>query len=94
MHITHGVRQHCEEYKAYWILNLIWSYQPQCAKDRMLREIQFWRLTVRPDKTATIRCDRDTGNTAITQEIEFTDHPAGDFRFWVENAVVMLPEER
>jgi hypothetical protein len=92
--VTPGVLNHCQKHQAFWVLDLIWSYQPHCRQDAMLRQIQFWVLAVRPDKTATIRCDRDSGDTAITQEIEFTDHPSGEYRFRWEGGVVMLPEER
>lgn len=98
--LTVGVKQFAEEHKCWWLVDVVWSYQHLCRKDRMLSEIQFWRF-VKPSAeatTGTVYCDRDQGDTAFKQEIEFTDFPLQSCRLWVEPAgngewVVLLPEE-
>ena len=46
--LSEGVRFLIENADCYWLLNIIGSYQPDCRKDRMLRDMQFW--TIRKNK--------------------------------------------
>ncbi|HEY3322060.1 MAG TPA: hypothetical protein VGP72_16455 [Planctomycetota bacterium] len=100
--LTCGVREFCDQKKCWWFLDVIFSYQAEARKDPMLHDCQFWHLTVRPDRTATVRCDRDKGNTAFSQEIPFTDFPDAEGTLWVEYGeveegkpcwVILRPEE-
>ncbi len=100
MLITCGVKAFCDEHGAWWMLDILWSYQPQCRKDKMLREIQFWKFEKpTPDaSTITAICERDGGDVAITQEVPYTDFRPQSCRLWVapadgEQWVIMLPEE-
>ena len=91
---TDGVKWLAESAEAYWLLDAIASYQQKCSKDAMLRDFQAWTLTVK-DGTATLKCERDTGDKKpIRQEIEYTDFPLDEVKLYVENGVVMLPNER
>jgi len=103
--LTEGVLAMAEAVGAFWLLDLIWSYQPKLRSDEQTREMQFWTLTVGEDKSAVATCERDTDDVVIRQKIEFTDFPktAKPIRIWVERAgdpdgktfyVVMLPSER
>ena len=97
---TDGVKWLAESAEAYWLLDAIASYQQKCSKDVMLREFQVWTLTRRfrdsaHGSEATLKCERDTGDKKpIRQEIEYTDFPLDEVKLYVENGVVMLPNER
>jgi hypothetical protein len=84
---TDGVAWLAENAGAYWLIDAIASYQPQCAKDAALRGIQFWTLKV-VDKSAVLSCERDEGDVAITQEIGRTDFPLDEVKLWVEAGAV------
>ncbi len=78
---------------AYWLLDAIASYQPECRKDATLREMQFWTLMVKDSKNAVLLCERDKGDVAFTQTIEFTDFPLPEIKLWVDGNVLLLPSE-
>lgn len=89
---TDGVKWLCENAECYWLLDAIASHQPDALKDPMLRDMQFWTLTVR-DNTATLVCERDSGDVAIRQRIAYTDFPLPEVRIWVQRGVAMIPNE-
>ena len=103
---TEGLRTLCLMAEAWWILDAIASHQPQCRRDPQLRQVQFWTLTVNKDRSATLICERDQGDEAIRQNIEYTDFPLPSIRIWLEAGaaiidgtersvmVAMLPSER
>ena len=91
--LTDGAKYLADSTGAYWLMNAIGSYQTECMKDKMLKDIQFWTFTVK-DGIGTIKCERDTGNVAFTQEIPYTDFPLDEIKLYVENGVIMLPSER
>lgn len=101
--LTDGCQILARDAGACWLFDAIGSYQPQCRRDDKLREIQFWTLDVQGSK-AVLTCDRDEGDTAFRQEIEYTDFPIqGKTKVWVELGsidgenpayVAMLPSER
>ena len=98
---TDGVLTLAQGADAFWLIDAIVSHQPTCMKDDSLRFMQFWTLTVK-DNSATLICERDTDDVAITQEIEYTDFPLDEIKVWVEKGwtdgrevmVAMLPSER
>jgi len=96
MVLTDGALYLAEKAGAYWLMDIIGSYQKQCQSDEMLREMQFWTLKVK-DGEGVVTCERDSNDIAITQEIPFTDFPLDEIKLYVcesgENMVVMLPSE-
>lgn len=90
--ITDGVKYLCEKAESFWFLDIIASYQKQCAKDSMLCDMQFWTLKVAEGK-GIVTCDRDKGDTAITQAIPHTDFPLDEIKLYVANGVILLPSE-
>jgi hypothetical protein len=99
--LTDGVKFLAEEAGAFWLLDIIWSYQHKAVKDEMLQYMQFWNIKVdRAAQAAVVTCERDSDDVAYKQEVEFTDFPLAEARIWVELAdddgtmVVMLPSER
>lgn len=92
--LTDGAH-YLSENGAGWLIDAIASYQTKTwlASEPMLREIQFWKLTVHADSSATLICERDTNDIAITQEIEYTDFPLPEIKLYLSNNVLMLPSE-
>ena len=90
--LTDGVKYLCDKTGAYWLMDLIASYQQKCMKDEMLRDMQFWTLKV-IDGTGVVTCDRDTDDTAFTQKIPYTDFPLEEIKLYCQNGVVLLPSE-
>lgn len=80
---------------AGWLIDAIASYQTKTwlASEPMLQQIQFWKLIVHANESATLICERDTDDIAITQEIEYTDFPADGIKLYLSNGVLMLPSE-
>lgn len=103
---TDGVKWLAEAADAFWLIDVIASYQRTCAKDKKLRQMQFWTLTVKKTRagrtTGLVICERDTNDVAIRQRIKFTDFPLPEIKIWVEEGyvgetpclVAMLPNER
>jgi len=101
--LTDGVVYLAKNAECFWLLDIIWSYQPQCRKDSMLRDMQFWTVNVE-GSSAVVTCERDKGDVAIRQEVPYTSFPIqGETKIWVELGsvdgvnpayVVMLPSER
>lgn len=92
---TEGVKYMADHGGAYWLIDAIasWQSDPQVCNDQMLQEIQFWKLTVNEDRSATLTCERDEGDIAITQEIPFTDFPLREIRLYCQQGIVLLPSE-
>ena len=96
--LTDGAAFLAKNAGCYWLFDIIWSYLPQCRKDKMLREMQFWKLAkVAGTNKAVVTCERDTDNVAFKQEIEYTDFPLDSIKLYVqwsgEFFVAMLPSE-
>ncbi len=91
---TDGVKKMIEVCEASWLLDIILSYQYKCRFDESLRDRQFWTLTVnQEEKTAVIKCERDTNDVYITQKIEFTDFPLPEMRVWLSGGSCMIEGE-
>jgi len=45
------------------------------------RECQVWKLTVHPDRSATLTCD-DATTISYSQEIEYTDFPLDEITLY------------
>jgi hypothetical protein len=82
---TDGVQFLVSRGEAYWLLDLIgsWQYESAVKNDRMLGEMQFWTLTVRENKTALAICERDSGDVVVKQAIPFTDFPLPKVRLYL-----------
>lgn len=80
--LTDGTKWLAENADCYWLMDAISSYQPECAKDEMLRDFQVWTLKVNPDKSATLICERDTNDVAFTQKFDFTTFPLLEIKMY------------
>jgi hypothetical protein len=93
MRYTDGVQFLAENAKAYWLLDVIASWQPEALKDPWLQQFQLWELFVKDDRSAIVVCSRDSDDVAFRQNIVFTDSPLNYIRLYVEDAVILLPSE-
>lgn len=92
---TDGVHYMAERGGAYWLLDVIaiWQLHPRISQDPMLRQIQFWTLTVNDDRSAQLICERDSDDIVVTQRIPFTDFPLKTLRLYFQDGVILLPSE-
>jgi len=90
--LTDGVKYLCEKAGAYWLMDVIASYQAKCNQDEMLREFQIWTLTVK-DGAGVVKCLRDTNDVAFTQDIPYTDFPLYEIKLYCINGVILLTSE-
>lgn len=89
---TSGVEFMAEQAGAYWLIDVVMSYQPELAKHPMCCSHQFWRLVPTPEKgegSAVVECIPDLGlPPVVSQWIEYTDFPFEDGKpfeeLWVE----------
>lgn len=84
---TDGVQYVAQYGGAYWLLDVIASWQVDTIvkTDAKLKEIQFWTLTVQKDNSAMLHCERDTDDVVVSQRIEYTDFPIPEIRFYLVN---------
>ena len=89
---TDGAKYVADAGGAYWLLDEIAIIQPH-NKAVAAEEFQVWKLTVRPDRTATLTCDDGNGRIVYTKEIGFTDFPLDTITLWFANNTIYLPSE-
>ena len=91
--ITDGVKYLADKAGAYWLLDIIASYQKQCMKDEMLRDFQIWTLTAK-DNEGEVTCKKDSGYPPfIKQKIPYTDFPLDEIKLYCINNVILLTSE-
>lgn len=95
---TDGIKYLVDKAKAYWLLDIVASYQPK-HKDK---HFQIWKLTVNKDlspsgseiRTAIITMREDSNKPIIIkQEIKYTDFPLDEIEFYCIEGVVLLKSE-
>ena len=83
---TDGVKYIADKAGAYWLIDAILSYH-------RTEPFQIWKL----EKTGTkaVLTMQEDSNTSILvkQEIGFTDFPLDEIKFYLQNNVLMLPNE-
>jgi hypothetical protein len=89
---TDGAKYLAERAGAFWLLDEIALIQPY-DKRVAAEEFQVWKLSVRPDRTATLVCEDGDYNVVYTKEIPFTDFPLDEVTLWFANDVIYLPSE-
>lgn len=86
----HYIAEHGGTNGAYWLIDLIGSYQRQLKGE----EFQLWTLKVN-DKKAVITCQSDSDMpNLVEQHIEYTDFDLKELKLYVENNCCCLPSER
>lgn len=83
---TDGIQLIAATAGAYWLLDAIFSY---CRKEGF----QMWTLVVRRDR-ALLTMREDKGSPKLVcQKIEFSDFPAGKWKFYLVDGVLMVSRE-
>lgn len=95
--ITDGVKYLADTAGAYWLLDVIASYQ------RRLRgqEFQTWILNVTTAgsaitghrTSAVVTCEDGNGNKLLSQAIPYTDFPLDTIKLFCIDGVILLPNE-
>lgn len=89
---TDGARHVAETGGAYWLLDAIAICQKHVSAVAA-EEFQVWKLSVMPDRTATLVCEDGNGNAVYLQTIESTDFPLDEVTLWFADDVIYLPSE-
>jgi hypothetical protein len=88
---TDGVQHVANHGGAYWLIDIIGSYQ---FEHRIAREpFQHWALTVNADKTATVICTDGNGKELARQDIPYTDFPLDMVGFYLTDTTLLLTSE-
>jgi hypothetical protein len=85
--LTEGCHFVRETYSAYWLFDLIGSYQFKLIDE----PFQVWKLVKFKDE-CQITCDDGNGTRLLSQEIPFTDFPF-DITIWQIEGTCLLPSE-
>jgi hypothetical protein len=89
---TDGAQYVAEKGGAYWLLDEIALIQPY-NKRIAAEEFQLWKLTVKPDHTATLTCEDGNGHAVFKKRIAYTDFPLPEIELYFVNHVIHLPSE-
>lgn len=89
---TDGVKYVADTAGAYWLLDEI-AFAQKGNKQVAAEAFQLWKLTVRPDHTATLICEDGNGNVVFTKQLEYTDFPLDEIKFYFADNVILLPSE-
>ena len=89
---TDGAKHVADAGGAYWLIDEI-AFAQRHNKEVAGEEFQFWKLTVKPDQTATLTCDDGNGHVVFTKRIEFTDFPLEEITLYFTNKTILLPSE-
>ena len=89
---TDGAKYVADQAGAYWLLDTI-ALSQRFEKRVAAAAFQVWTLTVRPDCTATLTCDRSNRKTVYRQELEFTDFPPEGIQLYFTDNTILLPSE-
>jgi len=90
--VTDGVQYVRENLGAYWLVDLILSYQyMQKLKDE---PFQKWELRVNLEKSsATLFVEDGDKNKLFKKDIPYTDFPLSSIVLWKIEDVILLPSE-
>lgn len=91
IHYTDGIKIMAETAGAHWFIDLVasWQLSPKVRKE----PFQIWTLTV-TGRQAVARAFHDLpGEQLAEQEIEYTDFPPGEWKFYLVDGVLMVPGE-
>jgi len=96
--LTDGVKFMADEAGAYWLLDIIASYQ--CEAKIRREPFQVWELKLSPDNAATgkhqavvtMKTDSDRP-LMVKQQIEYTDFPLDSITLFLIDGVILLTSE-
>lgn len=85
--ITEGVKHWAELCGAWWALDTL-------CLNRFPKEDFVHVVLKSEDNSAIFTWDDGNGNVLGRYPVAFTDCPPGEWRFYIENGVICLPQER
>lgn len=88
---TDGVAYFAETAGTYWLFDII-ATQPEIL-GTMKTGLAVIELRVDADNTAVLTCEDGNYYNAYTRIIDFTDCPAGVWRFFFTDNTILLPSE-
>ena len=86
---TDGVKAMADKYGAYWLIDVIASYQSKLKK----AEFQIWEIEASEGKAVVIMKEDTDRKPLVRQEIKYTTFPSGTFKLWLSNGTLLLPSE-
>lgn len=87
---TDGVKYVADKYGAYWLLDVIASWQ---VEEKVKKELfQVWQLTVQGNRGIVEMFDGDTKTAIAKQIIPYTDFPCL-IKLYLTDGVLLLPSE-
>jgi len=92
---TDGVKAIADQYQAYWLIDVIVSYQ--MTKRIKCMPFQIWSINSTESKAVIEMCQDTDQPVSVRQQIPFTDFPAGSLQLYCiddsERKVILLPSE-
>lgn len=88
---TDGVAYLADQAGAYWLIDLVASWQGNPALRR--QGFIVWTLTVNPDRTAVAQATNGNMRPLARQEIPATDFPLPEITLYLTDGVLLLPSE-
>ena len=84
--LTDGTHYLAEKGECYWLMDKIAALQmhPTIKECRELQHIQFWKLVVHEDRSATLTCEKDDREVAYEESIKYTDFALNSVKIWVQ----------
>ena len=103
---TDGIKYLAENAQCFWLIDAIASHQPTAKKNPRLKEFQLWFLHVgtghefikpKAGNAAVLTCWEDTPTPetkpVIIQQIPFTDFPLQEIKLYLQEKILLLPDE-
>ena len=88
---TDGVKSMAESCGAYWLIDLVVSYQG--TREINLQRFQVWELTRVKEQKFSILASDGNDNRIASQQIPFSDFPFDAATLWLVDGCLMLPTE-
>ncbi len=89
---TEGVQFLAEEAGAYWLMEMIFSFQTKAAI-RRAGYFQAWDLTVAENQTATLTCENGDCEVVFSHRLTFTDFPLPKIKMFFIHDTLLLTSE-
>lgn len=86
---TEGTKALCNDFKCFWMLDVILSYQPELLNE----SFQTWKLERTEGDAFKVTATDGNENVIAEQVIPFSDFEADEVTLWNVNRVIMLPNE-
>lgn len=88
---TEGVKDLADLFGAYWLIDLIVSYQLHPQINR--HDFQVWKLKRLHGDSFNAVCEEGNKKTLVKQFIEYSDFKYDEAEIWIEGKTLLLPSE-